>query len=416
MAKIKVLLVSSKLSPEYSGAGHRIIQTYLRLIKNYDIDIQALCGSEEFLRDINYSIDKIKVSRLNSWIIPYQSIINEDNNILKRIKLNLKVILELVRVYLKIHINQYDIVHVVGRNYITSVAIILAYFFKKPLIVEYVTYEDNFTFSHEPGILRMIVKDKPYKSKNTVLIAISPLIEEALINHGFTNIWMRPNAINADRFRFNTFDEKLALRQKITKFGPDDVVFSYIAKWRPSKNHIFLLKLMRLLPEKFKLIMGGPLVSDGPYLKRDLELVSQVKQMIQEYKMDSRVFILDNFIDNTAELMSISDAYLMPTQEEALGTPLLEAIAVGRPVIANNLSKVWGWLAKDFPSLFLTPLQEEHWLANINKALVVRENDLRLYSSRILEMASSKIINQKYFFLLKDLKNRINSDSIISAL
>lgn len=406
MATLNILLVSSKLSPEYSGGGFRVINMYLRLMQKAPIKIDAFCGSEEFYGDGSYYLDKIKVRRFNSRIIPYGSILNEDNAVLKKIKFSLKVVFELARMLFNIPFNKYDIVHVVGRNYISSAAIVLAYFFRKPLIIEYVTDSSDFTFSHEPGIIRAVIKDRPYKSRRTILVAISPLIEEALKKYGLTNIWMRPNPIDEDKFRFYTFKEKYSLRNRLTKFSKDDIVLSYIGKWRPSKNHIFLLRLMALLPDKFKLIMGGPLVSDGPYYQRDLDLVTLAKTIIKDYKLDSRVIILDSFVNNIAELIGLSDLYLMPTKEEALGTPLLEAVAVGRPVVANNLPKVWGWLAQDFPSILLTSLQEENWITSINAAILISEDKLKEYSEGILDLASSSIIDQNYILLMEKLKRQ----------
>jgi glycosyltransferase involved in cell wall biosynthesis len=33
----------------------------------------------------------------------------------------------------------------------------------------------------------------------------------------------------------------------------------------------------------------------------------------------------------------MADVYMFPTKEEGLGTPMLEAIACGTPVVANNI-------------------------------------------------------------------------------
>lgn len=418
MKDIKVLLFSSKLPPEYAGSGLRILNTYARLIDKYKIKAEVVCGSEEFSYDSCYRIGKMKIRRLNSKIIPYKSIVDEKNRLFKKIKLNIKVLYECIRVLFKLPFYKYDIVHIVGKNYITTAGVFLAYIFRKPLIIEYVNCDKpwEFTFSHEPGLFKGIVRDKPYRAKNTILIALSPLIERHLKKYGFDNIWVRPNPVDENRFRYHSREEQLTLRLKLTSFSEKDIVLCYIGKWRPSKNHFFLLELMKLLPQEFKLIVGGPLVNDGPYFQRDKQLVLEVEKFIKENSLEERVVLLRSFVENVPEYMALSDMYLMPTETEALGTPLLEAIAVGRPVVANNLQEVWGRFSKDFGSVFLTPLQKEKWIENVYQALGVKSDVLKGFSEKILNMASSGIIDAKYHLVLKELEARKAYQYIISLV
>jgi len=205
------------------------------------------------------------------------------------------------------------------------------------------------------------------------------------------------------------------IRDKISPFKQKDIVLAYIAKWRPSKNHLFLLKLLLKLPERFKLILGGPIVKGGPYFDRDNRILNYAKEFIRRNSLEDRVLILDDFVDNIYEIMAASDVYLMPTKEEALGTPLLEAIGIGKPVVANNL-RVWSELAKKFHSLFLVPLYEREWVKSIYQAIRVSEEVLYSLSQKVLKLASTEIIDKKYYFIFRSLKEGMGGKEIISII
>jgi len=419
MEEISVLLVSSKLPPEYTGSGLRIINMYRRLLQHYRLKVTAICGSVEFSKDEAYRLDGIMIRRFNNSMLPYHKIIIENNRLLRKIKLNLKVMLEGIRFLPQFLSQRYDVIHIVGKNYLTAVGTSLAYIFRKPLILEYVNCDrpKEFNFAHEPGILKKFIRSSPYKSKKTILIAISPFIKQNLRKFGLRNIWLRPNPISENKFRFYAQEEKKSLRQRQGNFSNDDIVLCYIAKWRPSKNHIFLLELLKSLPDRFKLILGGPVAEGGPYYDRDRALVKAARDFIAQHALSDRVMFFEGFKENIAELMALSDVYLFPTLEEALGTPLLEAIAIGRPVVANNLSEVWGWIAERFSSVFLTPLSQSEWTTSIRKALEIKEEVLKELSGRMLDFSSSKIIDKKYYLLLKGLKeNKYNSEEIIRSI
>ena len=63
---MKVLLVSSKYPPEYSGSGLRAHNTHLRLRQKYGIETEVVCSSTEFSSRLNYIKDGLKVSRVLS--------------------------------------------------------------------------------------------------------------------------------------------------------------------------------------------------------------------------------------------------------------------------------------------------------------------------------------------------------------
>lgn len=75
---------------------------------------------------------------------------------------------------------------------------------------------------------------------------------------------------------------------------------------------------------KAKLIMVG----DGPERSR-------AEQMCREHEMCDRVIFLGN-VKNPAEVLSLADLFLLPSESESFGLAALEAMALGVPVISTN--------------------------------------------------------------------------------
>ena len=66
---MKVLVVSSKYSPEYSGSGFRAHNTYLRLSDKYDITFEVVCSSVEFTESKQYLSSEVFVTRVVSTLL-----------------------------------------------------------------------------------------------------------------------------------------------------------------------------------------------------------------------------------------------------------------------------------------------------------------------------------------------------------
>ena len=63
--KIKVLLVSSKYQPEYSGSGFRAHNLYKRLSKKFDIDYDVVCNSLTNKKNEIYEYNEVEVNKIS---------------------------------------------------------------------------------------------------------------------------------------------------------------------------------------------------------------------------------------------------------------------------------------------------------------------------------------------------------------
>jgi len=145
-------------------------------------------------------------------------------------------------------------------------------------------------------------------------------------------------------------------------------VHNYPFKWdaRPVNSHkqIKLVTIARLVPEKGleyaiksvkKIVQRNPdigleynIVGSGP-LKRDLQI------LIEKLKLQNTVRLLGAYPkDKVINALVESDIFLLSSIEESFGMVLLEAQAVGLPVIATSVGGTYGAII-DGQSGFLVP-------------------------------------------------------------
>ena len=108
-------------------------------------------------------------------------------------------------------------------------------------------------------------------------------------------------------------------------------VIGVIAVLRSRKGHRFLLQAVKqLLPEfpPLRLVIVG----DGPQQQN-------IRNLIKELGLEQQVLMVGQQ-DDIPSILKALDAFVLPAQEEALGTALVEATAMGVPVIATRIGGI----------------------------------------------------------------------------
>ena len=104
------------------------------------------------------------------------------------------------------------------------------------------------------------------------------------------------------------------------------------------------------------------------------------------------------FLENMDEYIKLSDVFLFPTWNEALGTPVLEAQACGVPVVANLMKGSTDyWIKNNIGGFAIEKFDDEIWAEKIKLALKIPSETLRYNSFKILKIASAKNIDAEYF-------------------
>ena len=235
---MNILLVSSKYMPEYSGSGFRAHNLYKRLIKQIkNLKVTIFASSTEFNENKNYKYDGLNVQRiackkyLNSsggWSDIFKNSINFN----RERKATLEALAGLK--------GKLDLIHIFGKSYVTATVLDYARKNNIPVIIELCNEMDT-PFQFVPFFCRFQISTK--LPKKYIFICISEMLKQITIKNDIPNenIWCRPNPVDEKRFKPVSENKKYLLRDKITKFKKNDILITYVEKFRTTKNHQILL-------------------------------------------------------------------------------------------------------------------------------------------------------------------------------
>lgn len=397
-----VLLVSSKYPPEYSGSGLRAHKTYKRLARKFGVRFDVLCGSVTFDRSESYDFDGAKVFRVTPGV-PFVFGLTEKadtgrsgaHSFRRRVKAKADNIFEIMRVFGHLFPlrKNYDLMHIFGSSRVTSGAVSFAKVFNLPFILE-ITSDRPSPHVYEPGIVRLLRGSRLPPSSQ--IVCGSEKQREMCRRHGYVdNVWYRPHPVDETRF-FPEALRKQEYRGRHTGFGEADIVLSYVAKFMPTKNQLFLVDVMRLLPHRFKLLIGGPVVTSGPLSGRDASYFDRVTETVERLELGDRVEVVKGFIDSAEEFMKLADVYVLPSTSEGLPNPLLEAVACGVPIVANRLEGITDTWINPGKNGFVSALDAREFADRVTAAVQIPAATLAEESRQALAAASTEVIDGQY--------------------
>lgn len=130
--------------------------------------------------------------------------------------------------------------------------------------------------------------------------------------------------IDLDSIQVNK--EKVSKLKKGLEFSTDDFVLCSIGELNDNKNHNMVLEALSKVNDKnIKYIVVG----DG-------ELKEALTKKAKELNLENQVTFL-GFRDDIYELLELSDVFIFPSYREGLSRSLMEAMAMGKPVVASNI-------------------------------------------------------------------------------
>jgi len=387
---MKILLVSSKYQPEYSGSGFRAHNTYKRLEKDYPLTFDVLSNSINFQGNRNYTHEDKEVYCISS---PYK--IPSNKSLIRNILIIVGMLWEIFYTwkYIRKNIGQYDLLHTFGNSW--SIGLLTLYFSwkKKPIIRELCNEMPNPLY---PIQIQSMIK-KVFQKDNTLVVAISLRLERLARKFGMKHIWTRPNPI--DEKKYFVANNKYTLRNKLCKFGEDDIVLSLIANYIDRKNQLFALEVLKKLPTQYKLVLAGPLKNEGK------KYYDKVLSKIKLWGLEDRVDITNGFVENFDEYLKMSDVFLFPSKAEGLGTPLLEAQACAIPVVSNDIEGISDMVIKPGKGGYYHDFDVPLWTEAIIKAASIPHEVLLENVDFIRSISAHSIIDKEYFEKIKKLIN-----------
>jgi glycosyltransferase involved in cell wall biosynthesis len=130
--------------------------------------------------------------------------------------------------------------------------------------------------------------------------------------------------------RFAPYPDVAPVRRDLG-IGPTDPVVGIVAALRPEKNHDLFLEMtsrvVHQLPAARFLIIG-----DGPC--RD-----DIQQRASELGITDNILMLGSR-DDIPRLLAAMDVFALTSHIEANPVSILEAMSVGRPVVATNVGSI----------------------------------------------------------------------------
>ncbi len=178
------------------------------------------------------------------------------------------------------------------------------------------------------------------------------------------------DAVGAERVNREEVREELMIR-------PEEWVIGTVANFREQKDYPNLLEAIRLLAQR-----GGPVrcvsVGHGP-------LESEMHSLAQTLGIEDRVIFLGRRRDAT-RIMSAFDVFTLASQWEGLPVALMEALAIGLPIVATRVGGVDEAVgAEEFVTL--VPAKDPEALALAFESVLTDETRRTAMAVRSLELA-----------------------------
>ena len=227
---------------------------------------------------------------------------------------------------------QYDILHIQTPFIAHYVGVSLAKKLNIPRVETYHTYFEEYLYHYIPFLPKSWMKyvarhyTKTQCNDLDAVIVPSTAMQEVLVNYGVaTHTEVLPTGIELDKFRDGD-GEKF---RKAYNIPVDRPTLVFIGRVAFEKNIDFLLRVVdqvrRSIPDVLLLIAG-----EGPALPH-------LKKLANTLRLNSNVLFL-GYLDRNKELLDCyasGDAFVFASNTETQGLVLLEAMALGVPVVST---------------------------------------------------------------------------------
>ena len=164
------------------------------------------------------------------------------------------------------------------------------------------------------------------------VVAISVQVKEHLIlDFGVAqeDIFVIHNGIDADKFRPRDEKSRMEFKKRLgLSAGP---VIGIVARLSDVKGHVYLIEAMREVLDANKeaqLVIVG----EGRMKEKLVKLAGELKIVNSTFFMPE--------VEDTRDVLSAMDLFVMPSLKEGLGLALMEAMAAGLAVVASDIGGI----------------------------------------------------------------------------
>lgn len=173
--------------------------------------------------------------------------------------------------------------------------------------------------------------------KADAFVAISTPLEQELREQGVVpdKIRMIPNSVDTDRFRPVSVEEKRHLRQEL-ELPVEAKIAIFTGRLVSYKGLPLLLRVWREIqqahPDARLLLVGA-----GGLDIHNCE--DELREFVTKYELADSVHFT-GAVGNVHEYLQAADIFVFPTEKEAFGISVIEAMACGLPLVATRIGGI----------------------------------------------------------------------------
>ncbi len=230
-----------------------------------------------------------------------------------------------------------DVVHL---NSPSGPAVLFAAQLLSMPIVAHVRVPEPSIFRHELSVAEATIVVSEFVRKRVLMAPVAP--------HSVHLVY---DAVNADRFRRAP---SLGLEAR-TEMGiaRDAYVVLMVARYAANKNHQILLSSAEVLVDD---IPSLQIVCVGEVFDGEYEVLRSVRRRAAQGKLAGRVHLI-GFQRDMRRIYAMADVLVLCSQEEPLGTCVLEAMAMELPVVVTNSGGL-SEIIRDGENGFIVPARD----------------------------------------------------------
>jgi glycosyltransferase involved in cell wall biosynthesis len=242
--------------------------------------------------------------------------------------------------------NEYDLIFVSGYRIIGLTAILVGKLFRKPVVLKADSQGEmsgeffesglrKFHLSRLSILFRLFLKIRNFiLQKADAFSAVSAEIASEWTSNGVppNKIHLIPNGVDTTRFTPANPEHKSFLREQL-KLPKDAIIAIYTGRLVSYKGLPLLLKVWDEICCKHKnaiLLLAGTGGLDMHNCEADL------REYVASAALEKEVIFL-GAVQNVSDYLQASDLFVFPTENEAFGVSVVEAMACALPVIATSV-------------------------------------------------------------------------------
>ncbi len=396
---MRILLVTSRYPPEYTGVGLCMKRIYRYLLRKEPAwALRVMTGSHEVEgkgQDGGVPIYRLRVRRQSQirW------------KIVRAFPTLFWAIVEFFladRHFRKLNPRDFDVVHSCGNSWLALAASWWAHRNRLPLVRELTSMNEH---PYNRTWVRPFIRASLRWA--SLIVPVSPYLAEACNRYGLGDrVQVRSNPVDADRFFPVSDEEKYRERERLFSISikSDAVLMVSVGHICPWKNQKFLVGVLDRLPDNYHLIMIGPvLLQDQEYLDGIL-LDAKSRDLLH------RLHVLDGHYPDVERYLWASDLLVHASTSEGLATAILEGLMCGLPAVVHLISGVTDAVIQEGVNGALSPLDENRFAD-----AVLRSSELLSEKDNIASLAKSRYetsqIAEDFAALLKRAMAKNTDDS-----